>query len=244
MLVSVRSAGEVEAAVDGGAEIIDAKEPTRGSLGAVDATELARIADAVPDGMPFSIALGDLATPSAAATGMDLMRAVTARPAELYVKVGLAGVVQPGAARSLLEAAVSAARRSPLEPDVVAVAYADYQAAKAVDPQAVLEAAAETGVRGVLLDTWSKDGQSLFAWISWADIRGWLEGARNRGLLTALAGSLSLEHMALVRGLGPEVFGVRGAVCEGGRAGVVKARLVQQLAAAKRNADASLAEIA
>src|SRR5690349_2021023 len=79
LLVSVRSAQEVEAAVEGGAEIIDAKEPMRGSLGAVDAAELARIADAVPDGMPFSMALGDLATPVGAATRMELVRAVAGR---------------------------------------------------------------------------------------------------------------------------------------------------------------------
>jgi len=241
LLVSVRSAGEVEAAVEGGAEIIDAKEPMRGSLGAVDAAELARIADAVPHGMPFSIALGDLATPIAAARSLDLVCSVARRPAELYVKVGLAGVIQPAAARSVLEAAVSAARRSPLEPDVVAVAYADHGLAQAVGPEVVLDAAAETGVRGVLLDTWSKEGRPLFAWRTWAEIRGWVDRARSRGLLTAIAGSLSLDHMALVRRLGPDVFGVRGAACEGGRTGLVRARLVQQLAEAKRQADAALA---
>src|SRR5262245_44057895 len=123
LLVSVRSAGEVEAAVEGGAEIIDAKEPMRGSLGAVDAAELARIADAVTVGMPLSIAMGDCAAPASAATGMDLLRAVARRPAELYVKVGVAGVNQLAAARSVLEAVVGAARGSPFVPEVVAVAY-------------------------------------------------------------------------------------------------------------------------
>jgi (5-formylfuran-3-yl)methyl phosphate synthase len=234
LLVSVRSAGEVEAAVQGGADIVDAKEPMRGPLGAVDAAELARIAAAVPDGMPLSLALGDLATPATAATGLDLTRAVARRPAELYVKLGLAGVVHPTVARSVLEAAVSAARRSPLEPDVVAVAYADYRLAQAVAPRIVLEAAAETGVRGVLLDTWTKEGRPLFTWMRWAEIYGWVEGARSRGLLTALAGSLALDHMPLVCRLGPDVFGVRGAACEGGRAGVVSTELVRQLAAASR----------
>ena len=42
LLVSVRSADEVAAAMAGGADIIDAKEPARGSLGAVDAATLAR----------------------------------------------------------------------------------------------------------------------------------------------------------------------------------------------------------
>lgn len=240
LLVSVRSAGELEAAVEGGAEIIDAKEPTRGSLGAVDSAVLAGIAAALPDAMPLSIALGDHATPAAVARAMDLIRAVPRRPTELYVKVGLAGVAQPATARSVLEAAVEAAQGSPLGPEVVAVAYADHELAGGVAPQVVLEAAAEAGARGVLLDTWSKDGRSLFAWAAQSDLRRWLDGARTGGLLTALAGSLALDQVDLVSALDPDVLGVRGAVCENGRAGVISARLVRRLAAATHQPDPPL----
>ena len=48
LLVSVRSAEEVAAALAGGADIIDAKEPARGSLGAVTATVLSAIAARTP----------------------------------------------------------------------------------------------------------------------------------------------------------------------------------------------------
>jgi len=244
LLVSVRSAEEVGAAVDGGAEIIDAKEPTRGSLGAVDVAELERIADVLPDGMPLSVALGDHATPMAAARAMDLLTAVASRPAQLYVKVGLAGVVEPRVAQSVLETAVGAALASALEPGVIAVAYADHQLAGAVTPGLVVDAAARAGARGVLLDTWSKDGRTLFAWAAQSDVRRWLDGARSRGLLTALAGSLALDQMDVVRALDPDVLGVRGAACEHGRAGVISARLVRQLAAAKGQPDPRLHVIA
>jgi uncharacterized protein (UPF0264 family) len=243
-LVSVRSAAEVEAAVEGGAEIIDAKEPRRGSLGAVDAATLAGIASALPPGMPLSIALGDCTTPNEARRAVDLTRAVAQRPAELYVKVGLAGVVQPAAGRSVLEAAVAAARGSALEPRVVAVAYADHQLATSLAPPGILDIAAEAGARGVLLDTWSKAGRPVFAWLAELDIGRWLEGARRRGLLTALAGSLSLDHMDLVCRLDPDVVGVRGAACERGRRGAVSARLVGQLAAAKNQSKRTLGAIA
>ena len=43
LLVSVRSAAEVEAPLGGGADIIDAKEPDRGSLGPVPPATLAEI---------------------------------------------------------------------------------------------------------------------------------------------------------------------------------------------------------
>jgi hypothetical protein len=244
LLVSVRSAGEVEPAVVGGAEIIDAKEPMRGSLGAVDLAELARIAHQLPEAMPLSIALGECATPAAAARAMDLTRAVAQRPRELYVKVGLAGLDQASSARSVLEAAVAAARRSPLQPDVIAVAYADYRHADAVDPQTILDAAAGTGARGVLLDTWSKDGRALFAWTAPSEVRRWLDRARRVGLLTALAGSLGLDQMDLVRVLNPDVLGVRGAACENGRSGVINESLIRRLSVAKGRPDPTFAVIA
>jgi uncharacterized protein (UPF0264 family) len=244
LLVSVRAAGEVEAAVAGGAEIIDAKDPMRGSLGALESAELARIAREVPEAMPFSIALGDPATPEAAVRAMDLTQAIARRPPELYVKVGFAGVNGAATVRSVLEAAVAAARRSDLQPEVVAVAYADYGQAGAVEPRMVLDAATAAGARGVLLDTWSKDGRALFAWTAPAEVCRWLDEARSRGLLTALAGSLGLDQMELVRRLNPDVLGVRGAACEEGRTGVISSRLVRRLAAAVGRSQASFATIA
>jgi uncharacterized protein (UPF0264 family) len=244
LLVSVRSAREVEAAVEGGAEIIDAKEPMRGSLGAVDAGTLALIGTALPVGMPLSIALGDHATPDAAAGAMDLLQAVPRRPAELYVKIGLAGVAEPGTALSVLHAAVGAARSSPLRPDVVAAAYADHRLAETMAPQLVLEVAAEAGARGVLMDTWSKDGRPLFAFATHSEVRRWLDGGRSRGLLTALAGSLTSDLLDVIRGLGPDVVGVRGAACENGRGGAVSARLVEQLSSATHRPKPPLVAIA
>ena len=59
LLVSVRSAAEVAAAVAGGADIVDAKEPTRGLARRGERPVLREIARCVPAGMPFSIALGE-----------------------------------------------------------------------------------------------------------------------------------------------------------------------------------------
>ena len=137
LLVSVRSAAEVGAAVAGGARIVDAKEPGRGSLGAVDAGTLRAIAGALPPGVPLSVALGDLTAPAALATALSVLDRIVERPEELYVKVGLAGIEQPFAARAVLAAAVDAAARTPLRPDVVAVAYADHAGARALSREAI-----------------------------------------------------------------------------------------------------------
>jgi len=59
LLVSVRDVRDARAAVRGGADIVDAKDPRRGALGPVTPSTLARIRAAVPPGIPVSAALGD-----------------------------------------------------------------------------------------------------------------------------------------------------------------------------------------
>jgi len=62
LLVSVRSAAEAKVAVESGADIVDAKEPAAGPLGAVGPGVLAEILRALPGEAPLGIALGDVRT--------------------------------------------------------------------------------------------------------------------------------------------------------------------------------------
>jgi len=60
LLVSVRDAAEARAALVGGADLIDVKEPSRGSLGRAEADTIAAVAHAVGGRTPVSAALGEL----------------------------------------------------------------------------------------------------------------------------------------------------------------------------------------
>lgn len=59
LLVSVADAADASAAVEGGADIIDAKDPARGALGPVSPRTLAAIIASVAGRRPVSAALGD-----------------------------------------------------------------------------------------------------------------------------------------------------------------------------------------
>src|SRR5919109_795896 len=91
LLVSVRSGEEVPAALHGGADIIDAKEPARGSLGAVEPAVLSAIAERTPASVPLSVALGDCASAEAVRAALDGAR-LPERSAPVYLKLGFAGV--------------------------------------------------------------------------------------------------------------------------------------------------------
>jgi (5-formylfuran-3-yl)methyl phosphate synthase len=227
LLVSVRSASEVEAAVTGGADIIDAKEPSRGSLGPVDHAVLREILRRVPSRVPLSVALGDVSTADEVAAAISSLE-LPSKPAPLFLKLGFAGVRTPQLATTLLEcAAAMGAKHGAVR--IVAVAYADAERAETLEPGLLLQLARRAGVAGALLDTYLKDGHGLLGCMTPRALAEWTAAGRRFGLLTALAGELKLADVGVVCRAHPDVIGVRGAACEGGRGGVVTVERVRAL---------------
>jgi (5-formylfuran-3-yl)methyl phosphate synthase len=228
LLVSVRSAEEVASAVGGGADIIDAKEPSRGSLGPVDPSVLREISASLPAGMPLSVALGDLEDGVAAAAAIGALPLLV-RSGGLFVKLGLAGTSTSDAAATLLRGAVQAASAAPCRPRVVAVAYADREVGDGLAPGEIVRLAAQVGADGVLLDTQGKDGGDLFTFMTVGEVGAWVGSARSAGLITAVAGSLRSERLGSLRQFRPGIVGVRGAACTGGRGGTIDVEKVRAL---------------
>ncbi len=222
LLVSVRSAGEVGPALAGGADIIDAKEPSRGTLGPVDPGVLAAVAKGLPGAIPLSVALGDPMGEAEVERAVGRL-AVQRRAGEVILKLGFAGTAGEAVVRNRLAAAIAVSARTSARPTLVAVAYADWTRAAAPPPEAIVHAAAMAGARGVLLDTFTKNGGDLFTWLSPDEVRIWIGEARAAGLLVAVAGSLQTDSLALLTDPLPDVVGVRGAACEGGRQGRISA---------------------
>lgn len=212
MLVSVRDAEEARAAVAGGADIVDAKDPARGALGPLSAATLRTIRDALPSGTPFTVALGD--APSAAEVAEQL---ASLRPGEVqFVKAGFAGLAAESEVRRVLAATREAiAFLAPCQ--LVAVAYADWESARAPSPAMVVAAAVAEAAGGVLLDTAAKDSGRLTEIVPHGALAAFTAAASSAGLLVALAGSLTEPDLTAVILAGAQVVGIRGAACDGER---------------------------
>jgi uncharacterized protein (UPF0264 family) len=227
LLVSVRSANEVAPAIEGGADIIDAKEPARGALGPVSVETLRAILSRVPPDCCFSVALGDLSSTEAvdsALAGWSHMD----HKSPIYLKVGFAGVTSCATIARLIRHTVRIASRHPIL-HVIPVAYADARRAGTVTPPILLELATESLASGLLVDTYIKDGRGLLSWLEPAALAQWTEAVHRAGLLAAVAGALRPDDLYLLRGVGADVVGVRGAACDGGRGGRVTADRVRSL---------------
>lgn len=234
LLVSVRSVDEALAAVEGGADLVDVKEPARGPLGRADLSTWRAIRAALPPRVPLSVALGELPEwapdPRAAARRLGLDRP-EAWAGVAFAKVGPAGaaVDSPPRRRALRRAVFQNANacgepRPETDPRTgtgtrpVAVLYADHAPADAPEPDELLREAVEDRPFGVLVDTWRKS-PSADPW--WRD-PAWdrrVRAIRANGLALALAGSLDEPAIVAIARLGwrPDWIAVRGAVCAGGR---------------------------
>jgi len=226
LLVSVLSAHEADAALAGGAHIIDAKNPASGPLGAVSIPVLLDICRGTPATHPVTAALGDAGDERS----IEEMASAYAGTGAALVKVGFAGTSSIERAVSLLSAAVRGAATSSADQcGVVAVAYADSHVVASLDPARLTEAALRAGARGVLLDTADKQGPGLRELVSQPELSAWIADAHKAGLLVAVAGKLQADDLRFARDAGADIAGVRGAACEGGRTGRVTAERVRAL---------------
>src|SRR5437868_3326316 len=121
LLVSVSNAAEAAAAVAGGADVIDAKDPLAGALGAVAVTTLCDIHAAVAGARPVTAAIGDAADEAATERTAYTFAAAGAT----LVKVGFAGITSRSRVDALIRAAVRGASAGvAADPaGVIAVAY-------------------------------------------------------------------------------------------------------------------------
>jgi (5-formylfuran-3-yl)methyl phosphate synthase len=229
LLVSVRNEEEAQAALAGGADIIDAKEPSRGALGAVELGALREIIRGVSGMRPVSAALGD----SGDAKWLAASARAAAEAGATFVKVGFADVRDPTEVRERLASVMVGASLPSFPCAVVAVAYADWDEVGGAAPQAVLAAAADEGAMGILVDTVRKDGAGLFRCLGRAALGSLVRDAHARSLIVALAGRISVEDLSFAYEAGAEIAGVRGAACERGREGRVRESRVRALVAAR-----------
>lgn len=201
MLASVVDVGEAVLCREGGADVIDCKDPLQGALGAVPVATARAIVDAVGDHVPVSATIGDhpceaapivAATQEMAGAGVD------------YVKVGLApGVDVPGVVRALgmLKAQLGKAR-------LVGVLFAD------TDPDfRLVGEMAQAGFAGVVLDTANKSAGSLPDVMAAGRLKEFIDTARRNGLFCGLAGSLRARDIPALVTLAPDLIGFRGALC-------------------------------
>jgi uncharacterized protein (UPF0264 family) len=214
-LASIASVQELPAVLGGGADLIDVKDPATGALGAADLDTIRAVVAKVGGRKPVSATLGDLPMRP------ELLVTAARRTAMAGVDFVKAGIF-PDTDSERCVAALGAVAAEGVR--LVAVLFAD----RAPDFR-LLDDMAAAGFAGAMLDTAGKSEGALPDHLPPERLRAFVQRARSLGLMTGLAGSLRVEHVATLAALEPDYLGFRGALCPGARGDRIEAARVRQV---------------
>jgi uncharacterized protein (UPF0264 family) len=228
LLVSPINIEEAKAAMAGGADILDVKNPKEGSLGANFPWVIRSVAEVAAGKLPVSATIGDFdykpGTASLAALGAAFSGAE-------YIKVGLLKIKDQAEAKDMLSHIVKSVKDFDDRKKLVAAAYSDYSRVGSIAPMDLPLVASECGADVVMVDTAIKDGKSTFEFMTETEIADFISAGHDLGLDVAIAGTIKFEDLKLLRRVAPDIIGVRGAVCGGDRSGQIKEELVRKMKA-------------
>lgn len=218
LLVSVRSVEEAAAALQGGADWIDVKEPANGALGCAKEEVISMIANHVAAQRPVSAALGELCE-----LDLNVAKRIASIEGLQLVKVGLAGAVLLSNWKETWQAVCNELARSAT---VCCVVYADWEKANSPSPQEVLQAMPDS-CEVVLIDTFDKSGPGLGELFSPDAVAEFVKQVKQLSRSVVLAGRVGIELLPALLEVKPDLIGVRGAVCEGSRESAVDVSLIE-----------------
>lgn len=200
MLASVRNLQEATLAYQGGADIIDLKEPKHGALGAVPNGVIHNIVDDLWEKCIISATIGDLpANPliieekvmQVAETGVD------------YVKVGM---FSDRHIDICLPRLIHCSNKGIA---IIAVFFADME----FDTDHAIKIAKNAHIKGIMLDTARKHAGGLLSHKNIIQLEYFVNRARQNDLLSGLAGSLKIDDIPVLLKANPDYIGFRTALC-------------------------------
>jgi len=211
LLVSVESLEEARIAIEAGCAVLDIKNPNEGSLGANFPWVLKAIMDEFPNlecetsattgDLPHKPGTAALAAYAVAMLGLD------------YVKAGLYASTTYEQAVEMMTAIQHAVHMANPQARAVAGGFADWRRFNGLSTNDLVRAAAASRVDVVLIDTAIKDGSNLFDNMSLDELAEFVGRCREAKIMCALAGSIKEKHLDTLARLGPDLTGVRGALC-------------------------------
>ncbi|ALG66744.1 (5-formylfuran-3-yl)methyl phosphate synthase [Beggiatoa leptomitoformis] len=199
LLASVMNVEEADCALQGGADIIDLKNPLAGALGALPAPTIQSIVKFVQQRVPTSATVGDLpmqpdilyqAVQQTMCYGVD------------YVKIGFWGKQISLDCIEILQPLTQQGGK------LIAVLFADQQP----DLNSLCHFA-RAGFAGVMLDTANKQAGNLTQHLNQQTLKVFIQKAQILGLINGLAGSIGLAQISQLMLLSPFYLGFRGALC-------------------------------
>ena len=228
LLVSVRNANEASLAALTNCDIIDLKEPENGPLGAVNLEVADACLSNIDDTIDVSFALGELTDWSVDSVKRNWLNRFLAscRQRNVYLKTGLSGL-----SGSTLWKARWSKMMNQFLPSAkkVVVAYADSKIARSPCVHELTQFAIQSNVDAFLIDTFDKSAGNVFDHLSNELVDSTINKLRKFRVTVAVAGSITVDLIENYRGILPDFWAMRGAVCHAGRESQLSAEKIKSI---------------
>ncbi len=214
LLISPKDLKEAKTVISCGVPLIDCKNPNEGSLGANFPWIIKSMKKLIPsDGsQQLSATIGDFPNLPGSASLAALGAAVSGAD---IIKVGLKGPKNEEQGIKLMKSVVKAVKDFNKNVRVVTAGYADQSRMNSsLNFLAIPTIAAQSGADIAMLDTFIKDGKSLFDFLNIDQLIQFKNKAKELNLQIALAGNLRKNDLNLIKKISPDIIGVRSVVCE------------------------------
>jgi len=204
LLISVTNVAEAQIALAHGADFIDLKDPSKGALGALPLITIHEVVAYVNNQNQYgkrltSATIGDL--PMQPELILEHVVALAKTKVDI-IKIGFFEATDYQSCLDVLKTITQNGVK------LIAVLFAEYQY-----PASLINAIKAAGFYGVMLDTAHKNGATFLDYFSENAMQAFAEHVNIQGLLFGLAGSLTLQHVAVAKKINPTYMGFRGGVC-------------------------------
>jgi uncharacterized protein (UPF0264 family) len=226
-VIVVMSKEDALEAYRGGARLLSVKNIREGSLGANVPRIIREVRRILPRWVRMGASLGDYPERMAGTVAQAAVGAIVSG-ARHHVTAGLCRVGSVEEASLIIR---NLGEIKDLYPRVrLAIgAYADYQKMGTISPGDALELVRGSRIDAVVLDVEFPEEGHLLDLMKPPALEEFIGRAHRYGLQTILLGSLGVKDVEVLIESGTDLIGVRGSVCEGGRAGRISAQKVREL---------------
>ena len=210
LMVSVQNLDEALEAERGGADVVDVKNLQEALVGSGHPSVVKQVRAQIPAEKHVSVTLGVVPTqPGTVAMAVYAAALLNATS----VKVGFCNADYEIAVEVLRQS------RHALEgfnTKLIGSLFADNPLYDGLDPHLMVQLAKDGQCDGLLIDTLTKDGRTLFDFMPEPELKEMVFQGKELGLSTALSGHLRVEDLDELARINPDIVGVRGAVCAKG----------------------------
>ncbi len=203
LLISVTSIAEAKIALENGVDIIDLKDPSAGTLGALPVALVSSIVDYMHQTNP---AIRTSATIGDVPMHPPLLLKCVGNMIETkvdYIKIGFFEAATYKPSLEVLQTLTLKGLK------LIAVLFAEI-----TYPEGLIKSIKQAGFMGVMLDTVNKNGKSLLDYHADKQLNFFAEQAIENNLTLGFAGSLKPQHVAQLKNHNPTFLGFRGGVCD------------------------------